>query len=209
MTTAIPEPMTHPADRTASKATPSARPHTRATPATSVERLVLTGFMGSGKSTVGKLLAKRLGWHFIDLDELIEDRTGMSVPKLFADRGEHGFRKEETLALAAALRRNHAVIALGGGAPETLGNRLLLEQTPSSTVVYLAASLETLTARCTEQSTQPLATFRPLLSDAAGMEARFRMRQPMYRRLAHHVADTEGETPDETTEKILSSLDLH
>ena len=132
----------------------------------------------------------------------------MAVPQLFTARGEHGFRKEETAALAAALRRSRVVIALGGGAPETLANRLLLEQTPASLVIYLSAPLGTLTLRCEAQAADASQTPRPLLADASKLEARFRLRQPLYLRLAPHIAETEGESADETAGKVLSLIGL-
>src|SRR5580698_1936242 len=152
-------------------------------PARAASRIVLTGFMGSGKSTIGPLLAAELGWNFVDLDAEIERRTGLSVPQIFAERGEAAFRKEETAALVAALGHAHTVIALGGGAPETLANRLLLEQTPATAVVYLAAPFATLAARCIQQASDPRATHRPNFADPAAAEARFTTRHPIYRRL--------------------------
>ena len=143
------------------------------------QRIVLTGFMGSGKSTIGPLLAAQLGWHFIDLDHEIERRTSLSVPELFAQRGEAAFRKEETAALAALLGSANTVIALGGGAPEILTNRLLLEQTPATVVVHLAAPFATLAARCTQQAADPAATSRPLFADPIAAQARFASRQPL------------------------------
>src|ERR1700749_3713805 len=113
----------------ATKTAPMPLPRRSTRPARAASRIVLTGFMGSGKSTVGPLLAAELGWAFLDLDTEIERRTGLTVPQIFAEQGEAAFRKEETAALAAVLGRTRTVIALGGGAPETLGNRLLLEQT--------------------------------------------------------------------------------
>src|SRR5438270_1754293 len=95
-------------------------------------RLVLTGFMGAGKTTVGRMLAERLGWEFLDLDAYIESRTGLTVPTIFTMHGEPHFRRLESQALASALGRRNIVLALGGGAPEVLTNRLLLEQTPAT-----------------------------------------------------------------------------
>ncbi len=171
-------------------------------PARAASRIVLTGFMGSGKSTVGPLLAAELGWTFIDLDAEIERRTGLSVPQIFSEQGEAAFRKEETAALAAVLGRTRAVIALGGGAPETLGNRLLLEQTPATAIVYLAAPFATLVDRCTAQST----TIRPNFADPAAAEARFTARHPIYNRLAHVSIETDGLTPEDSAAAVLAAV---
>jgi shikimate kinase len=145
------------------------RRHTR--PQRAPERIVLTGFMGSGKSTIGPLLAAELGWTFVDLDSEIERRTGLTVPEIFAQRGEEAFRKEETAALVSVLGQARTVVALGGGAPETLGNRLLLEQTPATAVVYLAAPFATLAQRCADQAADPAAALTPEDSVAAVLQA--------------------------------------
>ena len=175
------------------------RPIRAARPA---ERIVLTGFMGSGKSTIGPLLAAELGWNFVDLDAEIERRTGLTVPQIFAERGEAAFRKEETAALVAALGHAHTVIALGGGAPETLGNRLLLEQTPATAVVYLAAPFATLAARCAQQS----GNIRPNFTDQAAAETRFATRQPLYQRLAHVSIETDGLSPQDSVAAVLAAV---
>lgn len=175
------------------------RPIRAARPA---QRIVLTGFMGSGKSTVGPLLAAELGWNFIDLDAEIERRTGLTVPQIFAERGESAFRKEETAALAATLGHAHTVIALGGGAPETLGNRLLLEQTPATAVVYLAAPFATLAARCAQQS----GAVRPNFADHITAEIKFTTRQPLYQRLAHVSVETSDLSPQDSVAAVLAAV---
>jgi shikimate kinase len=180
------------------------RRHTR--PQRAPERIVLTGFMGSGKSTIGPLLAAELGWTFVDLDSEIERRTGLSVPEIFAQRGEEAFRKEETAALVSVLGQARTVIALGGGAPETLGNRLLLEQTPATAVVYLAAPFATLAQRCADQAADPSATHRPNFADHAAAETRFAARQPLYARLAHVSIETAALSPADSVAAVLRAV---
>jgi len=177
-----------------------------------LERLVLTGFMGAGKSTVGRQLAARLGWDFVDLDELIESRAGLTVPAIFSQYGESHFRKLESQALAAALGRRNILLALGGGAPEILTNRLLIEQTPATATIFLDAPFSTLFDRCMLQAlntpaagTQP-AELRPLLADPATAEARFMARRPIYRRLARLAVDTSSLSTGEAVDAILSAL---
>lgn len=169
-----------------------------------LERVVLTGFMGSGKTTVGRLLAERLGWEFHDLDTEIERRAGKTVPEIFAESGEAAFRRQESAALAGLLGHSHTVVALGGGAPEVLGNRLLLEQTPKTAVVYLAAPLETLVARCQRQVAHEDGTERPLLGEAA---ERFKARHPLYERIARHKVTTTDAAPDEVVAVVLDVLE--
>jgi shikimate kinase len=168
-----------------------------------VDRIVLTGFMGSGKSTIGPLLAESLGWKFMDLDSEIERRDGRTVARIFAESGEPHFRKLEAAALASLLGRRRIVVALGGGAPEELGNRLLLEQTPRTAVVYLSAPFEALVARCMQQ---PGAAERPVLADLATAERRFKVRRRLYERVAGHTFDTSDLSVEETAVVVLEGL---
>ena len=171
-----------------------------------LRRLVLTGFMGAGKTTVGRLLADRLGWEFLDLDTYIESRTGVAVPSIFAQHGERHFRKLESQALASVLGLHNVVLALGGGTPEILTNRLLLEQTPATATVFLDAPFSVLFDRCVLQALDPGATGRPNLADPAAAEARFVERQPLYRRLAHHTIDTASLSTEQTVTALLARL---
>ena len=154
-------------------------------------RLVLTGFMGAGKTTVGRQLAAELGWLFVDLDERISERSGLSVAQIFAELGEARFRRLESAALASALRRDRVVLALGGGAPETLTNRLLLEQTPGTVTVLLDAPFPVLFDRCMLEAVLEAAE-RPNLKDPTAAEARYAARLPLYRRLAGVTVSTES-----------------
>jgi len=171
------------------------------------ERIVLTGFMGSGKSTVGRLLAARLGWSFEDLDTLIEARAGKTVPAIFADEGEASFREQETAALQAVLAGSRLVLALGGGAVETETNHALLAA-PGTCVVLLEAPLAVLLERCRRQAADPSATARPNLATTAGAEARFTRRAPLYRALAHEVIPSENLDAEATVAELLARLRL-
>ena len=163
-------------------------------------RLVLTGFMGAGKSTIGRLLAARISWSFLDLDAHLESRTNATIPQLFERHGEAHFRRLESSALASALGQNQTVLALGGGTPEELTNRLLLEQTPATFTIFLDAPFPTLFDRCMLQDIT-----RPVLADPATAQLRFQKRHPLYRRLANLTIDTAVQTPDQTVEIILKS----
>lgn len=172
-----------------------------------LERIVLTGFMGSGKSTVGAMLAERLGWTFLDLDSEIEARCGMSVPEIFTQKGEAHFRQQEAAALAAVLGRSPVVIALGGGAPETHENRMLLQQAPATTVFFLDAPFHVLHGRCLDQQASESATAaRPLLADPEAAEARFHTRRGHYAGVATHQVDTSALSPQEVLQSMLALL---
>ncbi len=129
--------------------------------------ILLAGMMGAGKSSVGRALARRLGWEFIDTDEEIEGATGMSIAEIFRVHGEQGFRGLERQALAK-LPESRAVVALGGGAPVSAESRALLGE--KGRLVWLDADAETLAARV------PADDDRPLLVglDAAGRVERLR-----------------------------------
>jgi len=176
-----------------------------------LRRLVLTGFMGAGKSTIGRLLAARLNWTFLDLDAHLEARTGATIPQLFERHGEAHFRRLESSALASALGHNHTVLALGGGTPEELTNRLLLEQTPATFTIFLDAPFPTLFDRCMLQNLgDPTlgdpARARPVLADPAAAQLRFQKRHPLYRRLANLTIDTANLTANQTIEALLLGL---
>jgi len=166
-----------------------------------LRRLVLTGFMGAGKSTIGRLLAARLNWTFLDLDAHLEARAGATIPQLFERHGEAHFRRLESAALASALGHNHTVLALGGGTPEELTNRLLLEQTPATFTIFLDAPFPTLFDRCMLQDIG-----RPILADPAAAQQRFAKRHPLYRRLANLTIPTTDQTPDQTIDGLLLAL---
>ena len=166
-----------------------------------LQRLVLTGFMGAGKSTIGRLLAARLGWSFLDLDTHLEQRAGATIPEIFATQGEARFRRLESTALASALTHRSTVIALGGGTPESLTNRLLLEQTPATFTIFLDAPFPTLFDRCILQDTP-----RPVLADPESAQTRYTSRHPLYKRLAGLTIDTATLTADETVDALLAAF---
>src|ERR1700733_6821720 len=166
-----------------------------------LKRLVLTGFMGAGKSTIGRLLAARIGWNFLDLDAHLESRTNATIPQLFEQHGEARFRPLESTALASALGYSNIVLALGGGTPEDLTNRLLLEQTPATFTVFLDAPFPTLYDRCILQDIP-----RPVLADPAAAQLRFERRHPLYRRMAGLTIATSDQTPAQTVDALLLAL---
>ena len=184
------------------------KPRSIAAPSAPVlpDRIILTGFMGSGKTTTGALLATHLGWRFLDLDHEIERLHHRSVPQIFAESGELHFRHLESSTLASLLHEHHIVLALGGGAPEELANRLLLKQTPNTAVVYLSAPFATLLHRCTLQAADPSATLRPNLADPAAAERRFHLRHTLYASIASHTLDTSNLSPNQTPLAILDLL---
>jgi shikimate kinase len=160
-----------------------------------MSRLVLVGLRGAGKTAAGRRAAEQLGAAFLDTDQLIEDR-GRTIPEIFAEDGEAGFRDIERQVIAALDPPTAAVIASGGGAPLHPDNRAALRAL--GLVVYLHASPETLAARC-EGSDRPR-----LAGDSALEETRLLLtrREAIYREIAHHAIDTEHLTVDEVARQL-------
>ena len=161
--------------------------------------ITLTGFMGSGKTTVGKVLADFLGCPFMDLDDLIVKKAGKSIPEIFAQDGEPAFRQLEARLLRQTVEKyteNTVVLALGGGAVTTPASAALLHD--KSVCIYLRATLETLLARLEgETAGRPLAD--------ASLADRLAAREPLYEETAHVVIDTDGLTPEEVADEIIIS----
>lgn len=160
------------------------------------DTIALVGLSGSGKSTIGPLLAARLGWHFVDLDQVIAQRVGSDLATFFATAGEEAFRGEEAAALADALRRPRVVIATGGGIVERAENRERLAA--QAWTVWLHAPLTTLLERLAETND------RPLLRDAPAerLAAMLARRAPLYGALADWIVTTTAHTPAEIAEQI-------
>jgi shikimate kinase len=137
------------------------------------ERIVLVGFMGSGKSTVGRVLARKLRWGFLDMDERIEERAGRRIAEIFKERGEAAFRREE-LAVARELQSaTRRVIATGGGAFAEAETREALRA--GAYTVWLAADFEALARRVPTDGSRPLAADREI------MRRLYEQREPFYR----------------------------
>ncbi len=139
----------------------------------------LIGLMGAGKTTIGKALAKRLGYRFVDSDHEIEARTGVSLPTIFEIEGEEGFRRRETQVIADLASRNAHVVATGGGAVLRPENRQNLEA--SGFVIYLDVPLSTLYERTRHDKKRPLLQ----VSDPRRkLRELYAQRDPLYREIA-------------------------
>jgi shikimate kinase len=157
--------------------------------------IYLLGFMGSGKTTIGALLAKELGWPFVDLDATLEAGQGMTIRQIFEQSGEVFFREIERAALTEASKAQPAVIALGGGTFVQKPNLEFIRQTGGATV-WLDCPLDELQRRC-----EGLVT-RPLFRDPASFRQLYEERLPFYQ-LAEFRVQTAGQAPSETVSRIL------
>ena len=167
------------------------------------QNIFITGFSGSGKTSVGKAAARRLGWQFIDTDDLVVERAGKPISQVFAESGEAAFRKLEQQSLVEAAYGERQVISTGGGLPMDGKNRDIMEQ--SGIVVCLEARPETIHRRLEKQSKQRGAVVRPMLESEdppARISSLKADRQPGYA-LSHWTVHTDGITPDEAAAEVI------
>jgi len=158
--------------------------------------VVLVGFMGAGKTTVGHIIAERLGRPFVDSDVLIEQRLGREIRDIFATEGEAHFRQLEHATVADLVRGPEAVIALGGGAVEDPRSRAVLR---NARVVYLRVSYDEAMARVKSDEFRPM-LHRPDLDEV------YKRRLPVYEDLSVLTVDTDGRRPDGIALEVLSAL---
>jgi shikimate kinase len=154
-------------------------------PPSRTQILCLAGFMGSGKTTVGTLLARQLAWRFVDLDDRIEQVASLTIPEIFERRGEAAFRQIEAEQLRTALGRaqelkESLVLALGGGTYAQAGAPEFL-RAANVPVVWLDSPIEVLLARCMTM------TGRPLFRDESSFRSLYALRLPSYQRADHRV----------------------
>jgi shikimate kinase len=158
--------------------------------------------MGSGKSTVGPIVAARLGWQFVDVDNVIEAEAGAAIAEIFSRHGEGAFRDREHATVARLATGEGLVLALGGGAIEREDTRTLLLKTPGTLLVHLEVELSTTLARCSGTENT-----RPVLADHANLAARYERRLPLYR-MAHISLRTDLLTPQQVSESVVRAAGL-
>jgi len=158
--------------------------------------VVLVGFMGAGKTTVGHIMAERLGLPFVDSDVLIEQRQGREIREIFRAEGEPYFRQLEHETVAGLVRGRDAVIALGGGAVEDPRSRAVLR---NAKVVYLRVSYDEALARVKSDE------FRPMLH-RPGLDEVYRRRLSLYEDVSVLTVDTDGRRPDAVALEVLAQL---
>lgn len=153
--------------------------------------------MGSGKSTVGPLIAERLGWRFIDVDDVIAAEAGATIAEIFRRHGEAAFRDHEYATIARLASGERLVMALGGGAIERQDTRELLLNASGTLLVHLDVELKTTLDRCrgTELS-------RPVLADQVNLVKRYQHRLPLYR-TAHVSIRADDKSPEQVVDAIL------
>jgi len=169
--------------------------------------IALIGYRGTGKSTVARLLAARIGCEWVDADDLVEQRAGKSIAQIFSESGKEAFRDLETEVIAELCGRSGTVIALGGGAVLREENRQRIAE--CGAVVWLNASVATIQRRLAADETS--AERRPNLTNRGGrneIEQLLLQRAPIYRACATLEVDTEDKAPAEIADEIVTALGL-
>lgn len=165
------------------------------------ESIYLIGFMGAGKTTVGKLLAKKLNYEFVDLDQKIEDQAEKSIPEIFSEEGEDTFRRMETQVLLQSQNRQW-VIATGGGVVLQEENRIFLKN--QKNVFFLDKKMDDLLRHLQEDQQ----TIRPLIVEKNQLEIAelYEFRRPLYEESATEIISICGDSPNEISEYLYSKL---
>jgi shikimate kinase len=167
------------------------------------KNIYLIGLMGAGKSTVGRMLAKRLGKTFFDSDHEIEKRCGVKIPTIFEMEGEEGFRKRESAVIKDLTQMQDIVLATGGGSVLLSENRTYLHE--NGYVVYLRANPHELWVRTRNDKG------RPLLNTAdpqKKLKELFEIRDPLYSSIAHQTVETGKPNVNQLTNKLVMQLEL-
>jgi shikimate kinase len=169
----------------------------------STNNIFLIGLMGAGKSTVGKVLAKKLGRRFLDADHVIEERCGVKIPVIFEMEGEEGFRKREAQVIREITAEHDIVLATGGGAILFPDNRQVLSE--RGTVIYLHANPIELWHRTKGGEGRPLlrnGDAKKILEDL------YSIRDPLYREIADHVIETGKPSVNQLVNTLIMQLEL-
>ncbi len=163
------------------------------------KNLVLVGFMGTGKTEVGRLLAQWLNRRFVDTDQVIAQREGKTIAEIFQERGEKYFRQLEKVQAEELREQQNLVIATGGGFVLDEDNSAALRQ--SAFVIWLTAELSVLLERLKDDDS------RPLFKNEKDFAALFLSRGAVYRRVSHVQVDTSGKLPPDVAEEIFRIID--
>ena len=164
--------------------------------------IVLIGFMGSGKSSAGRILARKTGWPRFDTDEMVSARFGRPIPAIFAEFGEEEFRNAESEVLGELSGVSPAIIVTGGGIVLRAGNVELLRRV--GTLVHLEADEETLFRRISRRATRPLLRTE---NPRATLVELLRVRLPLYREAADLHVDTSRLTHEEVAEAVMKKME--
>ncbi len=169
----------------------------------SKDSIAFVGYRATGKTTVGRIVAQRLGWIFVDMDETLMDRLGMTIAEWVRDKGWESFRAEESRLLAEVASSKHVVVATGGGVVEKLENRQILKN--NFFVIWLSCPAEEIVDRLAKDeksiSNRPSLTGLGLLEEVSQVLSH---REPLYREVADVVIDVHSKKPNEVCDLIVN-----
>lgn len=168
-----------------------------------MKNVVLIGFMGTGKTSTGKMLAARLGAAFIDMDQKIEEEAGMSIPEMFAQKGEAYFREREHELVQRLATRCHAVISTGGGTVKNPENIALLRK--GGVIVCLSANVDTVLERTSRYGTRPVLDGEDHGDRRQAVEKLMEERRGLYKQ-ADFTVDTSDLSPMQVADHIVKFL---
>ncbi len=168
-----------------------------------MKNVVLIGFMGTGKTSTGRMLAAKLGAAFIDMDQRIEEEAGMSIPDMFAQKGEAYFREQERALVKRLMARRNAVISTGGGTVKNPDN--VADFKKSGVIICLSASVDAVLARTKRRGTRPVLDKADQGDRRKAVEHLMAERQELYKK-ADYTIDTSELSPLQVVENIVRFL---
>ena len=168
-----------------------------------VSKIILVGMMGAGKSTIGKLLSNKLDYNFIDLDKIIEEKSGVKISTIFEIEGESGFRDRELQVLNDSILKNKVIISTGGGIVTNLKSRALLIK-HNTFVIYLKANLQTLCNRLKNDNSRPILNVD---NKEQVIKRILEEREPYYQDLADIEVDTSQMKSIDVIKFIIKKMD--
>jgi len=168
-----------------------------------VSKIILVGMMGAGKTTIGKLLSNKLGYDFIDLDKIIEEKSGVKINTIFEIEGEEGFRERELQVLSDVIENNKVIISTGGGIVTDERSRAHLIRN-NALIIYLKANLQTLFNRLKNDNSRPMLNVN---NKEQVIEKILQKREPLYQDLADMIVDTSQMKSIDVVKFIIRKMD--
>jgi shikimate kinase len=169
-----------------------------------VSKIILVGMMGAGKTTIGKLLSNKLGYDFVDLDKIIEEKSGVKINTIFEIEGEPGFREREFQVLSDSIEKEKVIISTGGGIVTNEKSRTHLIK-HNALVIYLKANLKTLFSRLKNDNSRPILNVD---NKEQVIERILREREPLYQDLADMTVDTTDIKTNDIVKLIIKKMDV-
>ncbi len=169
-----------------------------------VSKIILVGMMGAGKTTIGKLLSNKLGYDFVDLDKIIEEKSGVKINTIFEIEGEAGFRVREFQVLRDSIEKEKVIISTGGGIVTNEKSRTQLIK-HNVFIIYLKANLETLFSRLKNDNSRPILNVD---NKEQVIESILHEREPQYQDLADMTVDTTHMKTNDVVKLIIKKMDV-